>query len=142
MHCHRSSYPQAWRHLECVLQGGIRRDPDEDLPENGRDGGQQGFGQSTSVFDTLNQKLKDAGLPPFNLGEHVIQPIVYVGFLVAFVLLGVKGLLFGLVLFIIVKLSSSNGGIGQVINSFFGGNTNRNNLPRSGGNRLGNNFRR
>ena len=86
------------------------------------------------MFEVLNQKLKDAGLPNFNIGEHVIEPIVYMGFLVAFLLLGVKGILFGLVLFFIVKVSSGNGGFGAVLNSFFGGNNNR---PRTGGNRLG-----
>ena len=104
-------------------------------------------GQSVSIFSVLNDKLKAAGLSSFNIGDHVIEPIVYIGFLAAFLLLGVKGLLLGLVLFFFVNMSSNGGSAGQVLNSFFGGNTNQGRgdggdrppTSRSSGHRLGRN---
>ena len=122
-----------------MSQGGIRHnDTTQDHPQQNA-GGQ---GQTVSVFEVLNNKLKAAGLSSFNIGDHVIEPIVYIGFLAAFLLMGVKGLLFGLVLFFIVKMSSSGGGAGQVLSSFFGGDPNQgqSSRPRSNrgsGHRLG-----
>ena len=121
-----------------LFQGSIRHDQDDENGDRQGQLGQFGAGPSSSVFDALNNKLKDAGLPNFNIGEHVIEPIVYIGFLLAFVLLGVKGIIFGLVLFVISKLSSGNGGLGQLINSFFGGAAPvQGGSNRGSGNRLG-----
>ena len=60
-----------------------------------------------SIFDTLNQRLLDAGVPRWNAGPYVIEPIVSLGFLLAGLLLGLKGLLFGGILFFVVKYSQS-----------------------------------
>jgi hypothetical protein len=87
--------------------------------------------------------MLSAGIPRWNLGEHVIEPIVTIGFLLAFFFLGFRGILFGLVLFVLHKLSTRPGGLGGLLQSFTGGNpTNPNQRNRgpsrgNGGNRLG-----
>ncbi len=73
-------------------------------------GGGGAEGQQVSIFTVLNQKLLDAGFPRWNLGSTVIEPIVSVGFLLAFLLLGVRGLLFGGLLFVVCKMSMGGGG--------------------------------
>ncbi|XP_046557374.1 protein FAM241B-like [Haliotis rubra] len=81
-------------------QGYVRHDEDA----------QQGMnGQQVSIFDSLNQRLLAAGIPRFNVGQMTVEPIVSVGFCLAGLLLGVKGLLFGAVLFFVAKMSTGNG---------------------------------
>ncbi|XP_063969228.1 protein FAM241B-like [Lytechinus pictus] len=69
-------------------------------------GGAQGGGAGgVSIFQVLNQKLLDAGIPRWTLGTTVVEPIVTVGFILAMLLLGVKGLFLGAILFAAVKFS-------------------------------------
>ena len=95
--------------------------------------------QSTgSVFDSLNQRLHDAGVPTWNLGPFPVEPIVSAGFVVVFLLMGLRGIIFGLLLFLIVKWSSSEsaqgGGTFQNIiaqgQNFFTGGDARSNQPQ------------
>ena len=101
---------------------------------------QYGGGQQFSVFDGLNQRLIDYGVPRFNIGQHTVEPIVLVGFILAGLLLGLPGLLLGALLFFVSKMSTGGG-----LNSFFGGGGQGQgqgpSAPRSsqgGGYRLGN----
>ncbi|XP_041485852.1 protein FAM241B-like [Lytechinus variegatus] len=72
----------------------------------GGGGGAQGGGAGgVSIFQVLNQKLLDAGIPRWTLGTTVVEPIVTVGFILAMLLLGVKGLFLGAILFAAVKFS-------------------------------------
>ena len=64
------------------------------------------------MFDQLNQRLLQSGLPRFNVGPYAVEPIVSVGMLVAFLLLGVKGLMLGALLFFVSKWSSGQQGTG------------------------------
>ena len=109
----------------------------------GGGGGGEGDGQQFSIFDGLNQRLIGYGFPRFNIGSHTVEPIVSVGFILAGLLLGLPGILLGLILFFVSKMSTSEGGLG----SFFGGGDQgqgqgqsgrRSNLPQGGGHRLGN----
>ena len=63
----------------------------------------------SSVFDTLNQKLLDAGIPRWNLGSYVIEPIVTIGFLLALLIFGLPGIIFGGLLFAVSKWSQTGG---------------------------------
>ena len=58
------------------------------------------------MFEQFNQRLLQAGVPRFNLGQYEVEPIVLVGMLLAFLLLGFKGLLLGAILFFVSKWSS------------------------------------
>ncbi|XP_041362863.1 protein FAM241B-like [Gigantopelta aegis] len=80
-----------------------------------------------SIFDSLNQRLLDAGVPRWNAGPYLIEPIVSLGFLLAGLLLGLKGLLFGAILFFVVKYSQGARGPAP-----YGGN-NRGARPAGGG---------
>ncbi|XP_022109060.1 uncharacterized protein C10orf35-like [Acanthaster planci] len=86
-----------------------------DPHQYGHDGqGAAGYqGHGISIFDTLNQRLLNLGIPCFNLGPYAIQPIVTVGFLLAMLLFGLPGLLFAGILFAVVKLSGGAGGGGS-----------------------------
>ena len=135
-----------------LLQGYIQHNEEED---EGHDHAHDG--NQVSIFDGLNQRLLDVGLPRWNLGEHVIEPIVTVGFLLAFLLMGFRGVLFAGLLFAVNKMSQRRGGIGGLLRSFTGaGNTqpssqrrNQGRMgsrrgpgqspPSTGGNRLGGN---
>jgi len=66
-------------------------------------------GQTTSVFDSLNQRLLAAGVPPWNAGPYVVEPIVSVGFLLALFFMGIQGLIFAALLFFVVKYSGMGG---------------------------------
>lgn len=101
--------------------GRINHDPDEVARhyEGGGHGGGVGGGggQQVSVFDGLNQRLIGYGFPRFNIGQHTIEPIVSVGFILAGLLLGLPGLLLAAVLFFVSKMSTQGGGLA----AFFGG---------------------
>ena len=83
------------------LQGGIQHDQNNQQA--------YGHGPQVSLFDNLNGRLLQAGLPRLNLGSYVIEPIVSVGLLVVFLLMGFKGILFGGLLFLVCKWSSGAG---------------------------------
>ncbi|KAJ8319202.1 hypothetical protein KUTeg_004293, partial [Tegillarca granosa] len=75
-------------------------------------GNQQGMyaqGQQVNVFDTFNQKLINMGIPRFNVGPYVVEPIVLVGFVLAGLLMGMPGLLFAAILFFVSKASFGGG---------------------------------
>ncbi|RUS79906.1 hypothetical protein EGW08_012344 [Elysia chlorotica] len=112
--------------------------------DQGGDFGQQG--QPISIFQVLNQKLLALGIPPFNIGDLVIEPIVTVGLLISLLLFGIHGLIFGVILFAVSHWS--NHGAPGFLNNLFGGNnggggggdTRRWNRPQGragGGHRLG-----
>ncbi|GFO38253.1 chromosome 10 open reading frame 35 [Plakobranchus ocellatus] len=110
--------------------------------EQGGDYGQQG--QSVSIFQVLNQRLLAFGIPRFNIGDIVVEPIVSVGLLLSLVLFGIHGLIFGAILFA-VSHWSTNGAPDFVTNLFGGaqrgdGDGQRGNRPQhraGGGYRLG-----
>ena len=66
--------------------------------------GQQG--QQINLFTVLNQKLKGMGIPPWSLGDLVVEPIVTVGFLLALFMFGLPGLIFGAILFAVSHWST------------------------------------
>lgn len=66
-----------------------------------------------SVFDSLNQRLLAAGLPSWNAGPYVVEPIVSVGFLLALLFMGIQGFIFAVILFFVVKYSGMGGQGGQ-----------------------------
>ena len=86
----------------------------------------QGQGQ-VSVFTLINQKLLDLGIPRFNVGPYVVEPVALVGMILAFMLFGLPGILFGGVLFLIVMSSQSTATRGNNRPTTMGG----------GGHRLG-----
>lgn len=65
-------------------------------------------GPTANVFDSFNDRLIANGLPRWNLGSYVVEPIVSIGFLAALLLIGVYGLIFALGLFFISKWSGGN----------------------------------
>ncbi|ELU01657.1 hypothetical protein CAPTEDRAFT_223205 [Capitella teleta] len=75
---------------------------------------QQGQGQ-VSMFDAMNQRLADAGVPRWHLGPYAVEPIASAGFLLALVLIGFRGLLFAGLLFFVVKYSSGQASPGAVL---------------------------
>lgn len=89
------------------------------IPPRQEQGGDHG--QPISIFQLLNQKLLAFGIPRFNLGDLVVEPIVSVGLLLSLMLFGIQGLIFGAILFA-VSHWSTNGAPG-FINNMFGGNT-------------------
>lgn len=74
----------------------------EGVPEDGQV-------RQVSIFEIINQKLLDLGIPRWNFGEHVVEPIVIVGFLIAMLFFGLRGLLFGGLLYAVVKMSQGTG---------------------------------
>ena len=68
-----------------------------------------GDGRGASMFDSLNQRLLEAGVPRWNAGSYIVEPIVSVGFLVIGLLIGWRGLLFAGGLFLLSKWSMSGG---------------------------------
>ena len=89
-------------------------------------------GQPISIFQVLNQKLLAFGIPPFNIGDLVIQPIVSVGLLLSLLLFGIHGLIFGAILFAVSHWSTH--GAPDFLNNLFGG-YNRGDGDGRGGNR-------
>ena len=71
----------------------------------------QGAGNNgmASVFDNLNNRLLEAGIPRWNAGPYVVEPIVSMGFVLAGLLIGWHGLIFAALLFFISKYSMSQG---------------------------------
>jgi len=98
-------------------------------------------GQQVSIFHSLNQKLHNMGIPPFRIGEIVIEPIVTVGFLFALLMFGIQGLIFGAVLFAVSQWSSN--GAPEIVTRLMGnGGNGANNQGRTqGSNRSPNNRR-
>ncbi|XP_071829982.1 protein FAM241B-like [Apostichopus japonicus] len=74
----------------------------EGVPEDGQV-------RQVSIFEVINQKLLDLGVPRWNFGQHVVEPIVLIGFLIAMLLFGFRGLLVGGLLFAVVKMSQGGG---------------------------------
>ncbi|CAH1794592.1 unnamed protein product [Owenia fusiformis] len=114
-------------------RGYIEHNDNEDAMMQGQGGGQRGMGyaQGPSMFDTLNQKLLNAGFPRWNAGPYVVEPLVSVGLLVLFMMAGFRGLLFGAVLFMVCKWSTSGGGGG--VQDWLGGGGAAPQGPRPGG---------
>ncbi|XP_064650893.1 protein FAM241B-like [Lineus longissimus] len=97
--------------------GHIQHDEDdEDRQRREGQGGRVG-NQAASVFDAFSERLRALGIPRWNLGPYVVEPIVSVGFLVALLLAGFRGLIFAGILFFVSKYSQQ-GGFG----GWFGGN--------------------
>lgn len=67
-------------------------------------------GPNSSIFDTANERLRNMGVPSWNLGPYPVEPIASVGFVASLLLFGLRGLLFSGLLFGIVKWSQSRGG--------------------------------
>ena len=65
------------------------------------------------MFDSLNERLRSAGVPKWHLGPYPVEPIVSLGFLIALLLLGFKGLILALLLFFVCKWSQSGTPGGQ-----------------------------
>jgi len=63
-------------------------------------------GPDGSVFDGLNTRLSGLGVPRWNMGSWLVEPIVSAGFLASLLLIGVHGLLFAVGLFAVSKYSS------------------------------------
>lgn len=80
------------------------------------------------MFTVINQKLLGYGLPRFNVGPYVIEPIVLVAFILAGMLMGVPGLIFAAVLFFVTQSSGDGGG---------GAGTRMGGGNQGGGHRLG-----
>lgn len=91
--------------LDFSFQGYVQHD------NNAYQQGQAG-GQSVSVFTVANQKLLGFGLPRFNVGPYVVEPIVLVAFVLAGVLMGLPGLIFAALLFFVSQWSGIGGGEG------------------------------
>lgn len=100
---------------------------------------QQGHGeagaQGQTVFDTWNQKLLEMGVPRWNIGNHVVEPIMTILALVTLLFMGLQGLLFLGILYFVVKFSQRS----SQENSRQGRRSNRNgrSSTSSGGHRLG-----
>ena len=92
-------------------------------------GGHMGGGQM-NVFTALNNKLIDLGIPRFSVGPYTVEPIALVGFILAGLLFGLPGLIFGAVLFVVVTSS-------QTTNAAQGGNQRGGFQGGGGGHRLG-----
>lgn len=67
-------------------------------------------GPSTSIFDSLNDRLRNLGIPRWNIGPYTVEPIVSVGFVASLLVFGLRGLLFSGLLFGIAKWGSGNTG--------------------------------
>ncbi|KAK3760525.1 hypothetical protein RRG08_022810 [Elysia crispata] len=77
--------------------------PNSRIPPRQEHGDFAQQGQPISIFQVLNQKLLAFGIPPFNIGDLVIQPIVSVGLLLSLLLFGIHGLIFGAILFAVER---------------------------------------
>ena len=87
-----------------------------------------------SVFEGLNQRLLGLGVPRWNAGSYVVEPIVTVGFLLAFLLMGFRGLLFAAILFLVAQVGTGGGGgPGQGFRGWLGGGTQDGQQDNSGG---------
>ena len=100
-----------------VLQGSIRHDEDDEQENGQYQGGGQGGQGGVSIFQVFNQRLQDAGMPSWNAGPYVVQPIVSIGLLLALMLFGFRGLFFGGMLFLVTKWSMAGDGPRNFINN-------------------------
>ena len=66
-------------------------------------------GPATSIFDTVDQRLSSAGMPTWNLGPYPVSPVVSAGFLLSFLMMGFRGLMFSGLLFFVVNYSRTTG---------------------------------
>ena len=106
------------------MQGGINQVNDQEPVQHMPDG---------SIFEDLNQRLLALGVPRWNVGSYVVEPIVSVGFLVAFLLVGFRGLLFAAILFLISQVGIGGGGPGQGFRGWLGGGSQRGQQDESSG---------
>ncbi|GFR96086.1 chromosome 10 open reading frame 35 [Elysia marginata] len=116
-------------------------------PRQDQAGDNRQQGQQISIFQVLNQKLLDFGIPRFSIGDLAVEPIVSVGLLLSLVLFGIHGLIFAGILFAVSHWSTN--GAPDFVNNLFGGNpgggggggdARRGNRPQGragGGHRLG-----
>ncbi len=86
-----------------MLQGGIDQFENQDPVQHQPEG---------NVFEGLNSRLLNLGVPRWNVGSYVVEPIVSLGFLLAFIFLGFPGLLFAAILFILSQATLGGGGRG------------------------------
>lgn len=112
-------------------QGYIRHEDDDGQDQQGQG---QGQGQQVNMFDVLNQRLLNYGVPRWNAGPYVVEPIVSVGFVLAGLFMGLKGILFGGLLFFVTKWSQSGGGFSRLFGG--GGDSGRQQGPGSSGGRI------
>ncbi|BFZ02604.1 hypothetical protein BsWGS_05643 [Bradybaena similaris] len=79
---------------------------------------QQDNGPQVSIFQSLNQRLVALGIPSFNFGDIVVEPIVSIGLLIALLVFGFPGLIIGLILFVVSRWSTH--GAPEIVSRFFG----------------------
>ncbi|XP_005106866.1 protein FAM241B [Aplysia californica] len=90
-------------------------------------------GQPVNLFHSLNERLRAMGIPPWTLGNIVIEPLVTVGFIAALLLFGIHGLIFGVVLFAVSRWSTH--GAPEAVTRIFGGGAGDSDRSSSGNNR-------
>ena len=61
-----------------------------------------------SPLATANEKLKSLGIPTLQVAGYQLEPLVMVGFVLAFCLMGLPGLLLGCVLFYLHQTQGNN----------------------------------
>ena len=61
--------------------------------------------QGPTIFDTWNQKLLQLGIPRWNVGSHVVEPLMTVMMLLVLLFFGIQGVLFLGLLYFVVKMS-------------------------------------
>ena len=61
--------------------------------------------QAPTLFEVWNQKLLQLGIPQWNIGNHVVEPLMSVMMLVVLLFFGIQGLLFLGLLYFVVKMS-------------------------------------
>lgn len=61
------------------------------------------------MFDSINQRLIALGIPSWNIGSFVVDPILSVGALLSLVFFGFSGLLLCIALFFVFKYSGLGG---------------------------------
>lgn len=79
-----------------------------------------GAAQNVSIFDSLNNRLLNFGIPRWNLGSLVVEPIYSVGTLLMMLMFGLPGILLIVILFVVSQLSRGFN-FGQMYNGLFGG---------------------
>nr|XP_002129267.1 uncharacterized protein FAM241B-like [Ciona intestinalis] len=62
-------------------------------------------GQGRTVFDTWNEKLLQLGIPRWNIGSHVVEPIMTTAMVVVLLMFGLPGVLFLGLLYFVVTIS-------------------------------------
>jgi len=107
--CTANSEQRVDRHIEND-QNSWRLNFGTPVPEGAE--GQAGIGvpanqrsEGVTLFDLMNDKLLEAGIPRLQLGAYDVEPIAAVGTCLALLLFGLNGLILSLVLFLVVKFS-------------------------------------